>query len=109
MHPGLGYNPLLKSILEVTLANTRSAKKRIRQNAKRRARNKAQRTRARTQVKLARAALKGGELDAAAQAVRAAASQLDRAASQGAIHRRNASRRKSRLMKQLVALKMQSE
>lgn len=91
------------------MANTRSAKKRIRQNVKRRARNKIQRTRARTTVKQARTALQSGELEEAIQAVRAAASQLDRAASQGAIHRRNASRRKGRLMQKLAALEKQSK
>lgn len=91
------------------MANTRSAKKRIRQNARRRGRNRAQRSRSRSHVKLARAALQSGDLAAAEQAVQAAAGQLDRAAAQGAIHRRNASRRKSRLMKKLAALKGQGK
>jgi len=86
------------------LANTRSAKKRIRQNEKRRARNKPVKTRARTQVRFARSAIETGKLDIATQAAKAATSQLDRAASSGVIHRRNAARRKSRLMKKLAAL-----
>jgi small subunit ribosomal protein S20 len=68
-----------------------------------------QRSRSRHQVKLARAALQAGEPEAAALATQAAASQLDRAAGHGAIHRRNASRRKSRLMKKLAALKSQGQ
>ena len=91
------------------MANTRSAKKRIRQNVKRRARNRVHRTRSRGQVKVARVALQSDESDSAAKAVQAAASALDRAASQGAIHRRNASRRKSRLMKKLASLKSQGK
>jgi small subunit ribosomal protein S20 len=91
------------------LANTSSAKKRIRQNAKRRARNRVQRTRSRSQVKVARAALQSGESESATKAVQAAASALDRAVSQGSIHRRNASRRKSRLMKKLASLKSQGK
>jgi small subunit ribosomal protein S20 len=91
------------------LANTSSAKKRIRQNVKRRARNRVQRTRSRSQVKVARAALQSGESESATQAVQAAASALDRAVSQGSIHRRNASRRKSRLMKKLASLKSQGK
>jgi small subunit ribosomal protein S20 len=91
------------------LANTSSAKKRIRQNVKRRARNRVQRTRSRSQVKVARTALQSGESESATKAVQAAASALDRAVSQGSIHRRNASRRKSRLMKKLASLKSQGK
>ncbi len=83
------------------MANTRSAKKRIRQNEKLRAHNKMYRSRARSQVKLARTALQAGDSAAAKEAVMAAISELDRAAAKGIIHRNNASRRKSRLMKLL--------
>jgi small subunit ribosomal protein S20 len=83
------------------LANTRSAKKRIRQNEKQRARNKLYRTRARSHVKQARMAIEGGDGAAAQEAVSAAISELDRAATKGVIHPNNASRRKSRLMKLL--------
>jgi small subunit ribosomal protein S20 len=85
------------------LATTESAKKRIRQNIKRRKRNQVVRTRARTFVKRARLAIAAGDKEAAREAVRVAASELDKAASKGAIHHRNAARRKSRLMKQLAA------
>jgi len=83
------------------LANTRSAKKRIRQNEKQREINKVYRTRARSQVKQARTAIQGDDSAVAQEAVLAAISELDKAASQGVIHRNNASRRKSRLMKLL--------
>jgi small subunit ribosomal protein S20 len=86
------------------LANTRSAKKRIRQNVKRRMRNKYYRTQARTQVKTARQLLVDGERDAAAEAVQRAVSALDQAASKGVIHRNNAARRKSRLLKHLAEM-----
>lgn len=86
------------------MANTLSAKKRIRQNAKRRERNKAVRTRARSQVRSARMAIESGDAEAAAAAVHIAASGLDTAASKGVIHHKNAARRKSRLMKQLAAM-----
>ena len=88
---------------EAKLANTASAKKRIRQNEKRRLQNKLIRTRARTFVKRARTAVDASE-EGAAQAVQEAIRELDRAAAKGVIHRRNASRRKSRLMKQLAKL-----
>jgi small subunit ribosomal protein S20 len=86
------------------LANLQSAKKRIRQNAKRRMRNRVYRTRARTFVKHARVAIESGETEAAIEAVRKAVSELDRASSKGVIHRKNAARRKSRLMKRLATL-----
>jgi small subunit ribosomal protein S20 len=83
------------------LANTASAKKRIRQNEKRREQNKVWRTRARTYVKRARIAMENDDKAAALEAVNEAIRELDKAASKGVIHRRNADRRKSRLMKQL--------
>ena len=86
------------------LANTLSAKKRIRQNAKRRERNKTVRTRARSHVRNARLAIEAGDAEAATAAVKLATSDLDRAASKGVIHSKNAARRKSRLMKRLAAM-----
>jgi small subunit ribosomal protein S20 len=86
------------------LANLASAKKRIRQNEKRRIRNRVYRTRARSFVKHALVAIESGETEAAVEAVHKAVSELDRASSKGVIHRRNAARRKSRLMKHLAAL-----
>ena len=95
---------LVPQRLEDILANTSSAKKRIRQNEKRRVRNKADRTRARSHVRIARAALESGDSEAASAAVLLAARERDRAAAKGVIHSKNASRRKGRLMKQLAAL-----
>ena len=71
----------------------------MRQNVKRRARNQKIRSRARTSVKRAREAVSSGT--GAEQAVRQAVSELDRAASRGIIHKKNAARRKSRLVKRL--------
>jgi len=86
------------------LANTRSAKKRIRQNVKRRMQNKYYRTRARSEVKSARQIMQDGERDSAVEVVHQAISSLDQAASKGVIHRKNAARRKSRLMKRLAKM-----
>lgn len=86
------------------MANTISAKKRIRQNEKRRIRNKAVRTRARGAVKEARNAIQAGDVEAARESVLLAIRELDQASSKGVIHQKNASRRKSRLMKQMAAL-----
>ena len=84
------------------MANTASAKKRMRQNARRRLVNRTVTTRARTYLKRARQAVDEGEA-AAADAVRQAISELDRAAAKGVLHKNNADRRKRRLMKRLQA------
>ncbi len=82
------------------MANTQSAKKRMRQNPKRQMRNKRIRTRARTFVKNAREAIESDPQSADAAAV-SALRELDKAVSRGVIHRNNAARRKSRLLKAL--------
>lgn len=87
------------------MANHKSAIKRIRQTAKRTEYNRAFRSRARTYVKNARVAIDDGDSKAAEAATVAAIRELDKTASKGIIHKRNAARRKSRLMKQLNALK----
>ncbi len=84
------------------MANIKSQIKRNRQNEKRRLRNRNYRGAARTAVKDARLSLEGGKDSPAA--VMAAISALDTAAQKGAIHPRNAARRKGRLMKHLAAL-----
>jgi len=86
------------------LANTKSAIKSIHQDAKRRLRNRMVRSRMRTYVSRARAELATEDPVAAAEAIRQAVSELDRAAQKGVIHRNAAARRKSALMKQLNAL-----
>ena len=91
------------------MANTKSAQKRIRQNEKRRVRNRVYRGRARTFVKRARSAIENGDVENAREATLKAVSALDTAASRGVIHKNNASRRKSRLMKQLAVLEKQQE
>ena len=94
-----------QDIGEKTLANIKSQIKRNRQNEKRRLRNRDFRGAARTAVKGAHAALESGQETQAS--VMAAVSALDKAAQKGAIHPRNASRRKGRLMKRLTALGVQ--
>ena len=83
------------------MANTPSAKKRIRQNMKHRIRNKAVRTRTRSCIKRAQLAIEQGNPEIAADAVKKAVSEIDRAKSKGVMHRRTADRTKSRLMKRL--------
>jgi len=86
------------------LANTKSAIKRIRQNQKRRLRNRHFRGHARTAIKQARIALSSEDIEAARMKTIDAVRALDKAAEKGVIHKNNASRRKSRLMKQLASL-----
>lgn len=86
------------------MANHKSAIKRIRQNEKRRLHNRHFRNRARTLVKKAREAIASGDLAEARNATRTAVRDLDKLASRGIVHKRNAARRKSRLMRQLAEL-----
>lgn len=86
------------------MANIKSAKKRMLQNERRRIHNRNYRNRVRTLVKKARTAIESDDVTTAAEATRTAIRDLDMAASRGTIHKRNAARRKSRLMKQLQAL-----
>ena len=85
------------------MANIKSQIKRNRQNEKRRLRNRNFRGAARTAVKDAHTTLAEGSDPK--PTVMAAISALDKAAQKGAIHPRNAARRKSRLMKQLNTAK----
>jgi small subunit ribosomal protein S20 len=84
------------------LANIPSQIKRNRQNEKRRLRNRDARGIARSAVKNALAQIEAGEDSQAS--VASAIKALDKAARKGAIHHRNAARRKSRLVKRLGAL-----
>ena len=63
------------------------------------------RSKAKTFVTKSRRLIAVGDLGEANQAVRDAVIALDKAAQKGAIHRNNAARRKSRIMKQLADAK----
>ncbi|MCD6553184.1 MAG: 30S ribosomal protein S20 [Chloroflexi bacterium] len=81
------------------MANTKSAIKRIRSSRRKQERNRVFRSRARTFVKKARRLIEEGQFDEAEEVVRQAISALDKAAEKGIIHKNNAARRKSRLMR----------
>ena len=83
------------------MANTKSAIKRVRQSGKRRLRTRRVRTEARTYIKSARAQVEAGELEDAQKTVAQAIRVLDKAAERGIIHKNNAARRKSRLLRAL--------
>ncbi len=87
------------------MPNNASAKKRMRQEEKRRMHNRSVKSIVKTEVTKARVAIAAPTVgnEDALEAVRKAVSELDRAAKKGVIHKNNAARRKSRLMKQLNA------
>ena len=86
------------------MANIKSAIKRNKQNEKKRVLNRIVRGSTRTQIKKARVAIVEGKKESAVEEVNKAINLLDRAASNGVIHKNNAARRKSRLMKKLATL-----
>lgn len=86
------------------MANIKSAIKRNKQNEKKRIRNRIVRGGTRTQIRKAQAVITEGDVKTSTEAVVSAISALDKAAAKGVIHKNNAARRKSRLMKRLNAL-----
>jgi small subunit ribosomal protein S20 len=83
------------------MANTRSAKKRVRSSLRKRTHNRAIRSSVKTLVQHGRK-LTGEQALPTNDDVRRAISALDKAAEKGVLHANNASRRKSRLMRLLA-------
>lgn len=81
------------------LANIKSAIKRARQTEKRRAQNATQKSALRTAIKKYEALVEQKNVEGAKQALSVATKKLDKAVSKGLIHKNEAARRKSRLMK----------
>jgi small subunit ribosomal protein S20 len=81
------------------VANIKSQKKRILTNAKRTERNKAIKSELKTRVKTA---TRDDGADEGAEAMRVAQKRLDKAAAKGVIHKNQAARRKSRLMRSVT-------
>ncbi|MEE8658896.1 30S ribosomal protein S20 [Acetobacteraceae bacterium EV16G] len=86
------------------MANTASARKRIRQNERRRARNVARVSRVRTFVKKVETAILAGDKDAAREALRAAQPEMQRAVGKGVVSLNTVSRKLSRLSARIKAL-----
>jgi small subunit ribosomal protein S20 len=78
------------------MANKRSALKELRKSAKRRLRNQSVKSMLKTLIKSARSAAGKSEAEVLA---RRACKMLDKAAEHGIIHKNQAARRKSRLMR----------
>lgn len=85
------------------MANHPSALKRQRQSEKRRVRNKGYKSTINTTIKKILSSLSEKDTDKAKEFYREAVSRLDGAVTKGALHRRTASRRISRLTKKVSA------
>jgi small subunit ribosomal protein S20 len=90
------------------MANTDSARKRIRQTEKRTARNRARKSRVRTFLRKVELAISSGDKNAAQDALRAAQPELQRAADKGVMHDNTVARKLSRLSSRIKALSAQA-
>ena len=86
------------------MANTASARKRIRQTVVRTARNAARKSRMRTFVKKVEMAIESGDKAGAAEALRAAQPEMQRASGKGVIHANTVARKLSRLSARIKSL-----
>lgn len=86
------------------MANIKSAKKRILVIQTKTERNKAIRSKVKTYVKKVQAAIEAGDKAQANEALRAAISEIEKAASKGVYHANTASRKVSRLSKAVAAM-----
>jgi small subunit ribosomal protein S20 len=86
------------------MANTASARKRIRQTKQRTLRNQARKSRMRTFIKKVEATIAGGDKAAAQEALRLAQPEMQRAAGKGVVHLNTVARKLSRLSARIKAL-----
>ena len=88
------------------MANSLSAKKRIRQNAKQRLRNRAVKSSVKTQIKkFVEATRNVSDVDQVEKELRLAQKKIDQAAAKGIMHKNTASRKKSQLARQFSSSK----
>ncbi|MCH9022872.1 MAG: 30S ribosomal protein S20 [Planctomycetes bacterium] len=84
------------------MANSLSAKKRIRQNAKRRLRNRALKSSMKTQIKKFQEATQSvSDVNQVEKELRMAQKKIDQALAKGTMHKNTASRKKSQLARQM--------
>ena len=86
------------------MANTASARKRIRQTKTRTLRNQARKSRMRTFIKKVETTIADGDKAAAQEALRQAQPEMQRAASKGVVHANTVARKLSRLSARIKAL-----
>ncbi|MBU6474321.1 MAG: 30S ribosomal protein S20 [Alphaproteobacteria bacterium] len=87
------------------MAMHKSAKTRIRRNARRNVLNTARRSGTRTAIKKVDEAVKAGDYAAAMEALKNAQPEIQRSAGKGLLHKRTASRKISRLSARVKTLK----
>lgn len=87
------------------MATHKSALKRDRQNKKNRQRNIAAKSTVKTKIKSVITSVEGKNKDNSVNALKVVIPALNKAASKGIIHKKNASRKISRLTKKVNALK----
>lgn len=85
------------------MANSASAKKRIKQNERDRGRNRARKSALKTETKKFLDAVGSGETQVATDALSTVQKTLDQVMAKGTLHKNTVARRKSRLAKQLNA------
>jgi small subunit ribosomal protein S20 len=86
------------------MANTKSARKATRKIARRTVVNKSRRSQTRSAVRNVETAVATGNKQAALDALKSAEPQLMRAARKGVVHKKTASRKISRLTRQIAKL-----
>lgn len=86
------------------MANTKSAKKAVRQTSRRTTANKTRRSRMRSSVRKVEEAIASGNKEAARAALKEAEPIIVRTAQKGMVHRKTASRKVSRLAKRVDAM-----
>lgn len=97
MHITHSFLTLFQDYWRRPLANTKQAKKRVRQAEKSRRENASMRSMLRTYIKKVIAAIATGNQKTAVAAMQEATPVIDRMASKGIIHKNKAARHKSRL------------
>ena len=86
------------------MANTSSAKKRVRRDARKTATNISRRSGIRTYIKKVEAAIEGGDKDAANAALKEAQPELMRGVTRGVFKKNTAARKISRLSQRIKAI-----
>jgi len=83
------------------VANSLSAKKRVRQNARHRGRNRWRKQQMKDALRGFEEAVKAGDKPKAAELLKVAYERVDKTAAKGTMHKNTANRRKSRMAKAL--------
>jgi small subunit ribosomal protein S20 len=104
LHNSVKHTASLIKFRRILLATHKSAEKRDRQSVKGRERNVAAKSGIKTKVKSVINAVESKDKDASAKALKAAIPALAKAAVKGVIHKKNASRKISRLTRKINAL-----